>query len=151
MLNNVPTYYNNVLYPSKAEAKYAEFLDTQVEQGRVKWWRRQVSFKVYDHKTRTIITDFLVMAEREEIHEVKRGYYSESFVYKSQLWLKFYPNFPYFICEPEGSGNCGFSKTPLREFIKPYLVTQPNDQKGYTKLEIWLSKMFYKLASKLVK
>lgn len=39
MLHNIPTNYNGVLYPSKAEAKYAEFLDSQVKQGKVKWWK----------------------------------------------------------------------------------------------------------------
>jgi hypothetical protein len=148
MLNNVPTYYNNVLYPSKAEAKYAAYLDKEIKAGRVKWWKRQWPFKVEGDKIYTVITDFYVMLDREEVHEVKRGYYSPEFLYKSGLWLKQYPNLPYFICEPSGNG---FSKTPLKEFMDAHLEVQPDSAaRKYTKLEIFLSKCFYKLVSKIV-
>lgn len=144
MLNNVPTYYNDVLYSSKAEAKYAEFLDTQVKQGKVKWWKRQVRFQVEGNKRYTVIADFLVMGSREEIHEVKRGYYSSEFIYKSQLWLEQYPSFTYLVVEPTATG---WSYTPLQEFIKPYLVTQLGTPKKWKPYEIFLAKIIHTIGN----
>jgi hypothetical protein len=147
MLNNQPTYYKGVLFPSKAEAKYAQHLDSLLKQGKIKWWKWQVRFQVEGDKRYTVIADFLVMSDREEIHEVKRGYYSQGFIYKSQLWLEQYPSFPYHVVEPTVTG---WKYTPLAEFIKPYLVIHITSQKRYSKLEILLSKWFYKLACKIV-
>lgn len=148
MLNNQPTLYHGILYPSKAEAGYAEHLDKLQKHGTVKWWKRQVRFQVESDKRYIVIADFLVMIDREEIHEVKRGNYTDEFIYKSQLWLEQYPNFPYYVLEPTSTG---WSKTPLAEFIKPYLhVQQPTKFKKYAWWEIILSKWFYKLACKIV-
>jgi hypothetical protein len=112
MLNNQPTLYHGILYPSKAEAGYAEHLDKLQKHGKVKWWKRQIRFQVEGEKKYAVIADFLVMIDREEIHEVKRGYYSQEFIYKSQLWLAQYPSFPYQVVEPTTTG---WKYTPLKE------------------------------------
>ena len=143
-LNNVPTYYKGILFPSKAEAKYAELLDTQVKQGKVKWWKCQVRFQVEGDKRYIIIADFLVMAEREEIHEVKRGYYSSEFIYKSQLWLEQYPSFTYLVVEPVATG---WSYTLLQEFIKPYLITQPEPPRKWKQYEIFCAYLLHTIGS----
>lgn len=140
MLNNVPTYYGGILYPSKTEASYAEFLDKEKAAGKVKWWKRQVRFQVEGDKRYTVIADFLVMMDREEIHEVKRGYYSNEFIYKSQLWLEQYPSFTYLVVEPTATG---WSYAPLQEFIKPYLITQPDAPKKWKPYEIFLAKIIH--------
>jgi hypothetical protein len=145
----IPTWYNGILYPSKVEANYAAHLDKLKSQGKIKWWKRQVRFQVEDSVKRyTVITDFLVMTDREEIHEVKRGRYTDEFIYKSQLWLEQYPNFPYIVADYTVTG---WKYTPLADFIKPYLLVQDAPKKQYSKLEIKLSQYFYKLATALVK
>lgn len=98
-------------------------------------------------KTYTIITDFLVMRDREMIEETKSGLFTNEFIYKSQLWLEQFPSFPYYVIEPDGYG---WKRTPLAEFIRPYLQVQAAPTKQYTKTQIFLSKCFYTLASLLV-
>jgi hypothetical protein len=143
MLHNIPTNYNGTLYPSKAEAMYAEYLDSLLKNKQIKWWKRQVRFQVEGDKRYTVIADFLVFSEREEIHEVKRGYYSQEFIYKSQLWLEQYPSFPYYVFEPTATG---WSKTPLAEFIKPYILIQPDSQpRKFSKFEFLLGKFLHHL------
>ena len=146
-MNNVKTWYNGNLYDSKAEAAYAEYLDREKKAGRIKWWKRQWPFKVEGDKIYTVITDFYVMADREEVHEVKRGYHSPDFLYKSGLWLDQYPNLPYYILEYTGTG---FTKTPLAEFMKQFELALPTPMKQWQWWEVLLSKWFYTLASKLV-
>ena len=107
-------------------------------------------FKVFEENgtTRAIVTDFLVMGEREEIHETKSGYFSQEFLYKSGLWLKYYPSFPYLVVEPDGTG---FKRTPLKEFLIKYGNVEPDGpKKKYTWWQIKLSEIFYKAASKFV-
>jgi len=142
------TWYKGVLYDSKAEAAFAKYLDYLLSKGLIKWWKRQWRFQVDDssNKRYVIIADFLVMTDREEVWEVKRGQYTDEFIYKSQLWLQIYPNFPYYVFEPTATG---WSKTPLKEFIKQYQYAQDTG-KQYTWWEIKLSEWFYKLASKIV-
>lgn len=145
-MNNVKTWYNGNLYDSKAEAAYAEFLDREKKAGRVKWWKRQVPFKVFGDKPYTVIADFLVMENKESIHEVKRGYYSSEFIYKSGLWLEQYPSFEYYILEYNGTG---FTRTPLVEFMRQHLAQTSTYTKPHW-LTLLLSKWFYTLASLLV-
>lgn len=153
MLNNIPTTYNNVLYPSKAEAKYAQHLDKLKAQGKVLWWRRQVPFKVYDtNKVLTMIVDFVVMyRNRREIHEVKKGFYSQEFIYKLGLWIQNYPYFDYYIIEEDRKGIFTY-KTPkqflnIREkeevSIRPVSIIP---KRKYNWFEIALSYGFHSIA-----
>src|SRR5437870_5199590 len=149
--SNVPTWYKGVLYQSKTEAHYAEYLDKLKAKGQIKWWKRQVAFEVEsaDGVKHKIVADFLVMpATREELHETKFNLITDKFIYKSQLFLEQYPNILYYVLEPDG--NYGWKRTPLAEFIKPYLQVQASPTKQYTKAQIFLSKCFYRFASLLV-
>lgn len=149
--SNVPTLYKGILYPSKTEAQYAEYLDKLKAKGKIKWWKRQVTFEVEgaDGVKHRVIADFLVMpSTREEIHETKFNLITDKFIYKSQLFLEQYPNILYYVLEPDG--NYGWKRTPLAEFIKPYLQAQAAPTKQYTKTQIFLSKCFYTLVSKIV-
>jgi len=151
MSYGIKTWYNGIEYDSKTEAAYAQHLDILLKKKKIKWWKRQVIFSVEDASGEQyrIVPDFLVMpSTREEIHEVKNKLYTPKFLYKYQLFLEQYPSIRCFIVEPDANGN--WIKTPLAEFIKPYLVTQPTAQKVYPKWQIKLSEWFYRLASKIV-
>jgi hypothetical protein len=141
MLNNVRTWYNGNLYDSKGEAGYARFLDLLKAQGKIVNWQRQVPFKVYaDNKTYTVITDFLVtFQDRQEIHEFKKGYFSQEFIYKLGLWIKNYPFFTYLVTEEDGKGGYTY-KTP-----EEFLDAQPDSQpQKHSKMAILFGKLIHK-------
>jgi hypothetical protein len=150
-LHNIPTWYDGYLYQSKAEAHRAQDLDKEKKQGPVKWWLRQVRFEVRDVNgdSYTIVVDFLVMRDREIVEEVKNGLITPEFIRKSQLWLKQFPNFPYDVLEPEGNG---WKRTPLAEFIKPYLHAQPESEPmQHSKWAVWFGWFVHWLGKKLIK
>jgi len=160
MLNNVKTLYNGVTYDSKAEARYAQFLDKLKSEGKIVSWRRQVPFAVYDDTgSYKMIVDFLVIySNRQEIHEVKKGYYSPEFKYKLRLFYITYPHYSYYVTE-EDRHNIWTYKTP-QEFLHLY---EPKDEpkeptqvklapvKQYSWLEILLSGAFHHFVKLFVK
>mgnify|MGYP000081285223 CR=1 FL=1 len=158
MLNNIPTIYDGVLYPSKAEAKYAERLDKLKSEGRILEWRRQVPFKVYDgSKDFKMVVDFLVMfKDRQEIHEVKRGYYSDDFKYKLGLWNSTYPHFPYYVTEEDRHGVWTY-KTP-QQFLRIVAPPEPvavklvqPQARQYSTVEFYLSMIVHETLSLFIK
>lgn len=127
MLNNIPTPYNGVLYPSKTEARYAEYLDRLKSEGKVLSWERQITFEVKDdsEKKYKMIVDFLVtFPNRQEIHETKAKYYSDDFKFKLYLWLRRYPNFTYYVVEQDRHGV--WTYTTPQQFLK--IVDDPTEQ-----------------------
>lgn len=152
MSYGIKTWYKGIEYDSKTEAKYAEYLDVLLKKGKIIRWERQVPFQVKDPAgiTYLVIADFVVtFKNKTEIHEVKNNYYSPGFIRKSQLFLERYAHIDYFVLEPDANGN--WTKTPLKDFIKPYLyATSPAPTKQYSWVEIKLSEYFYKLVSKFI-
>jgi hypothetical protein len=73
--NNAPQIWNGERYDSKRELEYAMYLYGEIEQGRIRWWRRQVPIQltVNDQKICKLVVDFLVGFPdgRQEYHEVK--------------------------------------------------------------------------------
>lgn len=158
MLNNIPTLYDGVLYPSKAEAQYAQRLDKLKSEGKILEWRRQVPFKVYDgDKDYKMIVDFLVtFKDRQEIHEVKRGYYSEDFKFKVGLIPTTYPHFIYYVVEEDRHGIWTY-KTP-KEFLRIVAPPEPvavrlvkSQPRQYSTWEFFLSMILHKTAGLFIK
>jgi hypothetical protein len=149
MLHNIPTYYKGILYPSKTEASYAEFLDKEVKANRMKWWKRQIALPIVDMsgKSRKVIIDFLVFRDSIGIEETKNGLITDEFIEKSILFLEQYPGLAYDVLEPTATG---WKRTPLADFIKPYLHTYQQEVKVYPKWQILLSKWFHLAACKLI-
>ncbi len=69
--NNVKTFYKNVKYDSKAEAKYAEILENLLKEGKIKSIERQVKYPLEDrnggHRLR-YVADFVVTDNNDKKH-----------------------------------------------------------------------------------
>ena len=64
----VATKFNNIVYHSKKEARYAQDLSLRKKAGDIKDWKRQIPFKliVRDKLVATYIIDFAVLNNKDE-------------------------------------------------------------------------------------
>lgn len=88
---NVRTAYDGVTYDSKAEARYAQWLDARLEAGEIVGWTRQVRFTLGVPEN-TYKVDFLVFDRdgRAEAVEVK-GHRTDRFNKNVKLWRRYGP------------------------------------------------------------
>ena len=98
MFNNIKTWYNGHIYDSKGEAYLARHLDQLVRDGFIIKVERQVSFDLFKDGKKDCkhIVDFVITRPngKKEVREFK-GYETERWLYKLQLFVQNYPYFPY--------------------------------------------------------
>lgn len=86
-----PTVYNGVRYASKAEAAYAEQLDTLVEVDAVAWWIGQPKFRLGVPEN-IYVADFLVVMPTGRVVVVDvKGMETAKFKRDRKLWSRYGP------------------------------------------------------------
>ena len=86
--NAKPTQYRGWRFDSKAEAEYAELLDTRQQTGQVLFWLRQVPFDLTDDDRYK--ADFLVLESDGTMYAVDvKGMQTPRFKKIVKLWEKY--------------------------------------------------------------
>lgn len=91
---NKKTWYNNVLYDSKAEAKYASDLDLRLRGKDILAWDRQIKFPIVINgkKVCTYVCDFVVTNKDKTVEYIDvKGVETDVFILKKKLVEAIYP------------------------------------------------------------
>jgi hypothetical protein len=97
---NRKVMYRKCLYDSVKESEYAMQLDSDVFDGKIRGWKRQVTLAliVDDHHICNAIVDFMVMHKDGSIEYVEvKGYPTDVWKMKRKLIEALYPEIRYTV------------------------------------------------------